>query len=44
MASDNFSLDLPDNFVRLEARKSVPGVSVGDEQQVGAGGAGGVLQ
>ena len=37
MASDNFSLDLPDNFVRLEARKSVPGVGVRDEEQVGGG-------
>ena len=41
MASKNFSLDLPDNFVQLEARKSVPGVSVGDDQQVGGGGGGG---
>ena len=41
MASENFSLALPDNFVRLEARKSVPGVSVREEQQVGGGGGGG---
>ena len=43
MASENFSLALPDNFVRLEARKSVPGVSVREEQQVGGGGGGGVF-
>lgn len=41
MASKNFSLDLPDNFVRLEARKSVPGVGEGEDQQVGGGGGGG---
>ena len=37
VASENFSLDLPDHFVRLEARKSVPGVGVRDEDQVGGG-------
>ena len=34
MATENFSLTLPDNFVRLEPRKSVDGLSATEDTEV----------